>query len=183
MKTPENNFNSYSVSKEEFYSTHLNIDFKFWIQKVYDLKSQFPTVFKSNRGGWQSDDITYNPIFYDLVFLLNKVLSNFSKSPHLKIEDLWINISSFGNYNSVHNHTPDKIKKEVISGVLYLKTPTNCGDIIFYNSLDFNRQRSVAPETGKLLLFSSHLYHSVAPNFSQEDRISIAFNSNQGEGF
>ena len=83
-----------------------------------------------------------------------------------------------------HNHT-----NCFISGVLYLQTTPNSGDIIFqefgnkaFNLLpsEFNLYNSkewiYKPQNGLLLLFPSELYHKVKENKSKHLRHSLAFN-------
>ncbi len=57
-----------------------------------------------------------------------------------------------------------------LSGVYYIDVPDdNMGDIVFDD-------RRIAPKTNTLLLFSNNVYHTVEPNQSDKNRISIAFN-------
>jgi uncharacterized protein (TIGR02466 family) len=83
----------------------------------------------------------------------------------------------------------------LISGVIYLKTSYNCGDIVFHTPLETRRQGyghfnkikktnteynsdvvKYKPEDGKMIMFESWLPHSVDLNSSQEDRICVSFN-------
>ena len=82
-----------------------------------------------------------------------------------------------------------------MAGVLWIKIPENCGDILFSAPLNFSTFLEIEsytedfkekinyfhsykfkPEEGKLLIFPSHLEHNVNENKSNEDRISISFN-------
>ena len=76
-----------------------------------------------------------------------------------------------------------------MSGILYLKTPPNCGDIVFqdlsdrrfnlvpveYNMLN-GREWIFTPKEGLLLLFPAELHHKVKVNKSKEARYSMSFN-------
>ena len=103
---------------------------------------------------------------------------------------MWININEKGNYNALHNHPHSHI-----SGVFWIKTPDNCGDIVFENPHHFDRyieirnlNQEIAEETknyfgytffakeGSILLFPSDIRHEVQQNNSDEERISISFN-------
>jgi uncharacterized protein (TIGR02466 family) len=79
----------------------------------------------------------------------------------------------------------------MISGVYYLEVPINSGAILFENgdnckllnenfSLfddpNFYCEYKIQPKKFDLLLFFSETMHSVEPNFSNEDRISVSFN-------
>ena len=92
---------------------------------------------------------------------------------------MWGNISSFTHSNQIHNHiTSLTFSDQQLSGVVYLKVPKNSGKILFYNPFNVNIQYCFTPKENEIFLFPSVLYHSVEPNLSQEDRISIAFNFN-----
>lgn len=81
------------------------------------------------------------------------------------------------------------------SGVLYLQTPPNCGNIMFHNPLEARRVTGAffervkheendynfnhvtyTPVKGDMILFESWLQHSVGQNLSNDNRISISFN-------
>ena len=94
--------------------------------------------------------------------------------------------------HSAHKHTHCN---SMYSGVIYIKTPPNCGDILFH--ADSNRDTYTTPamrpdivehniynsacwsipaEEALILLFPSTVEHSVEPNRSLSDRYSVAFN-------
>ena len=163
------------------------------IDYVYKMREKDPVGHTiSNRRGWQSscfsleneDDILQN-------FLTN-CLSEFppiEKSIKLFVS-AWININPPEAFNLKHNHPTSDL-----SGVLWIKSQKDCGNIIFdsprsfathqeiecYNE-DFKENNnyfhsfSFNPVAGRLLVFPSHLEHHVDFNESQEDRISVSFN-------
>jgi len=111
---------------------------------------------------------------------------------NLYVANYWININSPNSYNKSHCHP-----SSFLSGCLYIKVPDkNCGSIIFENPscdlissyMEFYYKLSDEysnlfplnwvhePIEGKCLIFPSWLKHSVEPNLSKEDRISISFN-------
>jgi len=153
-----------------------NLDTNFWIKECYNLKSSFPSRQISNEGGWQSENILEKPEFFNLINFLYPFLINFYKLPSIKILEMWVNISGFGDFNLVHNHVLHSHSASNFSGVLYLKVPPKSGNIVFYNPITFSDQLDVSTEEKLLILFPSLLHHSVKPNLSKEDRISIAFN-------
>ena len=80
------------------------------------------------------------------------------------------------------------------SGVFYVKCPPNCGRAIFIHPAreikytfsndqvesfnEFNSSaHAVDPQENKMIMFPSWVDHYVEPNQSDEDRISIAFNT------
>ena len=163
------------------------------IDYAYDLKNIDPEgVIISNQGGWQShsfkvkneDDVLQN-------FIIN-CLSGFpviTESTNIKVK-AWVNINKPGNYNVKHNHPGVDL-----AGVLWIKCPKNCGEIVFdtptafqsHNEInsytdDFKNQNNLfhcynfIPTEGKILVFPSHLNHLVKQNKSKEDRISVSFN-------
>ena len=163
------------------------------IDYVYKMKEKDPVGHTiSNRRGWQSscfsleneDDILQN-------FLTN-CLSEFPPiEKYIKLfVSAWININPPNAFNLKHNHPTSDL-----SGVLWIKSQKDCGNIIFdsprsfathqeiecYNE-DFKENNnyfhsfSFNPVAGRIMVFPSHLEHHVDFNNSQEDRISVSFN-------
>lgn len=152
---------------------------------------------KSNKGGWQSDDLHIKngelEELKDIVIdKIRKIAENFeySNTHILKLYNYWININKKNNKNAKHIHPGS-----IISAVYYIKVPDNSGEIIFYTPLQnydkfifgnmiekYNSYNSSTytyiPKSGDLIMFPSWLYHNVSDNKSEEERISIAFNSN-----
>ena len=163
------------------------------IDYVYNLKEKDVDGRKaSNRNGYQSqpfiidnpDDILHN--------LLISLISNIPAFKHnVKINcDAWVNINPPKSHNVKHCHPGCDL-----AGVLWIKTPEKCGDILFYSPFDFTSYREIhsykedfkketkfyqhyryTPKEGMMLLFPSHLQHKVKPNQTDEDRISVSFN-------
>jgi uncharacterized protein (TIGR02466 family) len=163
------------------------------IDYAYSLKEKDPKgTLLSNYGGWQSEIFTINNEENVLQTFLVNCLSDFpviKKSINMKVES-WININKPGDYNRTHTHPCCDL-----SGVLWVKTPKDCGQIEFtspvqfqaYNEVesytdDFKNQNNLFhcylfnPIEGRILVFPSHLRHEVKENKSNEDRISISFN-------
>ena len=99
----------------------------------------------------------------------------------------WVNINKKGGFNSIHTHG-----RFHISGVYYVKQPAvktgQSGMIEFVNSRfdhhiyqelntnAFAPKVSMRPKAGEMIVFPSTLLHSVYPNDSDEERITIAWN-------
>ncbi len=165
------------------------------INYAYDTKKKDSLgAIISNRGGWQSSPIDFTK--NDNLFLSNFLSNCLSELPFLDCDridyrmDAWININKNGDYNLKHNHPTS-----IFSGVLWLKCPEKCGEIVFTSPYDFvgfrehklysdefQKEHSAylaynfKPVEGCILLFPSHLLHHVNVNESDEDRISVAFN-------
>jgi uncharacterized protein (TIGR02466 family) len=177
MKHQKDNFEYITLSQIGIWAKPLpTLNTDNWVKILYNIQQNTSTAKKSNIGGYQTPaNLPTLPIFFPLVKTLNSEIFEITKNPNIQIEGMWGNISSFTNFNSIHTHHTN-IKK--LSGVLYLQTPSNSGDIIFHNPLDLSIAFNVKPKPKTLIIFPSYLPHFVEPNLSQEDRISIAFNFN-----
>ena len=146
----------------------------------------------SNYGyGWQSQFLPLVGIYEPLVeaitqkaiiFLRNigEEISTFNFKT-ITMENLWANINYTNDINWPHNHAGD------ISGVYYLQTPKNCGNIGLLNftgvtsELDLALQdriiiKPLKATIDKLILFNSSCYHRVFKNLNKKPRISVSFN-------
>ena len=150
-------------------------------------------ITKSNLGGWQSGNINYpdSPFFF--LSELEKICQEFAKdvlnvNRSIFLRSAWININQKYNSNQTHTHPGC-----ILSGVYYIKTPEECGNIHFIHpasdmmerdwfniSSDYNVYNSpqwwLKSEEGSLYIFPSWINHLVKPNMSDEERISISFN-------
>ena len=163
------------------------------IDFVYNMREKDPVGHTiSNRRGWQSSCFSIDNEDDVLKKFLTNCLAEFppiKKSVRLFVS-AWVNINPPEAFNMKHNHPTSDL-----SGVLWIKSQKDCGNIIFdsprsfathqeiecYNE-DFKENNnyfhsfSFNPVAGRLLVFPSHLEHHVAFNESQEDRISVSFN-------
>lgn len=138
-------------------------------------------VKKSNFGGYQThDNLHQEGIFQEFVPIVenicNEIFSQFSFEK-LKIDALWGNINSYGNYNASHIH------EGVLSGVVYLQVPENSGKLVLINPAVRSdshpiREKNyfVQPQNLACIIFPSWLEHYVEPNLSNKNRISLSFN-------
>lgn len=153
-----------------------NFDCNYWIDKCYKYRNKNPySETRSNVIGYQSSsDLQNHPEFYPLLNIILKEINMTTPITNNHISGMWINISPQGAWNLPHTHPPSG--NIFYSGVFYLKTPKNCGDLSFLNPLDINQAYHHHPSPKDLVLFAGNLPHLVGPNLSNEDRISIAFN-------
>lgn len=112
-----------------------------------------------------------------------EIIHDLYSSSSVEIFESWINITQYGGYQNNHIHY---IKDEttILSGVYYIKTNSNDGNIIFdientmikYNTKYIDDYLTIVPSIGKLLLFPSYVRHKVTKNNTYDNRISLAFN-------
>ncbi len=155
------------------------------------IRANEPSRAKA-EGTWQSaGDLHRRPPFAHLaqaMMTASQGVTSFLqwRFEGLEITNLWANIN-FGHYAHHLHHHPNNH----ISGVYYAKAAEGAGDILFYDPRPqahlmepdvkvFNPANSAMhrfkPEEGLMLLFPSWLEHSVEPNLSGEERVSLAFN-------
>ena len=151
----------------------------------------------SNRGGYHSNnlnlkDAALQPLIKEIETHSSQFAETFlSKNKQILI-NMWFNINLYKDFNISHNHSGDDI-----SGVYYIKTPNECGNIVFehpakdlydYYLLNIENPEEVnnynartwwMPSKANILyLFPAWLNHSVGINKNKtEERISISFNT------
>ena len=148
--------------------------------------------FRDGIGCVQSSDtnILESPVFYSLRQFIEDKLAEYTLKvlgsyQEIDITQSWINKSTTGGCHKPHMHP-----NSLISGIFYIKLSENMPQVRFHKKVppsivihshttteyiaDFF---SVNARSGTLLLFPSDLDHSVPENKSEEDRISLAFNT------
>jgi uncharacterized protein (TIGR02466 family) len=160
----------------------------------YDWKDKSPGRIASNAGGWQSESIEERiSELGELVDQITMKCNEFHiaqgwKSTFVhRISNMWININGKGHMNHPHAHPGSSL-----SGVYYIKCNTaTSGRIMFINPNAYHCNEDLIdtftpvtsskyfqrPEENKLLIFPSWMTHYVEPNQTDEDRISISFNT------
>lgn len=155
-------------------------------------------VKHSNEGGYQSYnlEIKSHDFIQNIFDKIFKEIDNYALHINLKkqyLSQFWFNINKFKDYNLSHAHSANEL-----SGVYYVDTPIDCGDIIFerpndimleacwpasnfynpYNSITY----TLPAIAGYLYIFPSFLKHRVLPNKNKNlQRISISFDTNSLE--
>ena len=161
-----------------------------------DLRRHSAGRVISNGGGWQSDNLDpatpeLTELFAEVQKKLDEVHRAFEFNPSLcqVITEAWININQKGHFNYSHDHPGSLfsgvyyVKGGADKGELELKTPiiphtyTISKDIAGKFNAFTGHAMVLPPVTGDLLIFPSWLLHRVNMSRSDEDRISIAFNS------
>ena len=179
------------IFKDVVFQIQLNENLKNYIKFSKQLKKVGRT--KSNVGGFQSCNLNHDePTLSNLIKIITFESNNFYKNflclkKDIKLDNIWLNINYFKDYNKIHVHPFSEI-----SGVFYVKTPKNCGNLMFHRDTNIDHFLSndlisklnqynssgyfIPPEENFLYLFPSWLKHSTEPNLSKEERISISFN-------
>ena len=103
------------------------------------------------------------------------------QTPSYIIEASWLTKNAKGTYAPEHTHGSADI-----SGVYYLKTTGDDGDLYFKNPTQISsgnrimklvsKKRSIKPAQGLLLMWPGYLSHGTYPNETDSDRISLSFN-------
>lgn len=104
-----------------------------------------------------------------------------------RLDSLWVNLLKAGGHHGGHIHP-----HAILSGTLYIETPTGAGDIRFEDprlpmmmaapvrdpaAPEMLRPFvSLSPAPGTLLLWESWLRHEVRPSTGNGERLSISFN-------
>ena len=155
-----------------------------------DRKAIDEGVQVSNYIGWQSGPIRQGDSeeFDKLVRVITEQVNGCAVQadiPELAIQNIWVNVNTPGSYNHLHNHAGS-----ILSGVYYVKATPEQGNIFFErgdNAEYFlppmekpNYFTSTATTykamTSAIYIFPGWLKHSVQPNLTSEDRISVSFN-------
>jgi len=150
----------------------------------------------SKNGSYTVDKYVLNdeklkPLKTNILKALNNYVYenlNVSKKYNFELQNSWINEHIKGDWAQIHDHT-----NCLISGVYFIKIPENSGDLLIHktNTTLFTRTIELSydienefnndnitfkPKEGGLILFPSHLYHSVTISNTNELRYTMAFN-------
>ena len=196
----------HDMFKVPVYSTQLNLDIKKLQSFCNEYQQKDTGKTLSNVGGYHSNDLPLNklkwplgeslhPLIKEIGIHSSKFAKEFINNNEQVLSNMWINMGLYKDANKTHNHPGADI-----SGVYYVKTPDDCGNIVFeHPALDvlnyylddnntiiekFNAYNSPTwwkpAVENRLYLFPGWLKHYVEPNLNKtEERISISFNINQ----
>ena len=160
---------------------------------IVDWSKQDKGITRTNVQGWHSTtDMHELPQFKKLVDMLYACQKTIYDQEHLDSEpvlgNMWANINPPGGMNRAHQHP-----NSLWSGVYYIKTPKNCGDLKIDDPRSsaamcrpkqkegpmparLFRETHYEPIAGRCIMFPSWLMHCVDPNNSDDIRISVSFN-------
>lgn len=150
------------------------------------------TVAFSNNGCWRSEfkykDISW--LMQGMTELLNIAMDYYKKSDPTFIEKskrymkpevtYWTNVNEPGSKNVLHNHDLHHFVacyylQSEDTGSLVFSNPANLMENCHPDS-PFVSQMAYPPKTGDLLLWPGWMPHETEVNYSNQQRISIAFN-------
>jgi len=154
-------------------------------------------ISRSNHGGWHSRDDMHKRKEFN--YIRDWITHNIGLVAHdmgvptgmdVVLDNMWANVNPKYCYNTVHTHP-----RGMWSGVYYVQTPENCGNIKFIDPRMGNNANPVPvdkdkyaekkhswnevrykPIEGRLIIFPSFLLHEVEQNLSDSPRVSISFN-------
>jgi uncharacterized protein (TIGR02466 family) len=160
-----------------------------FVKMLYDMREQSlgkagGESFYYSKGSWQSVNLLIVPQFNALLSTIGENVSVALASDQddrpvkgIEFKEVWGNINP-PNTN-IHEHL--HIGADY-SGVLYLQTPENCGNIRFrdprlhYETIFQTPDVEINPNVGRMILFPGWLRHAIGINQSNHDRVGIAFN-------
>ena len=175
------------------YAEDFKLDTNKIAQDIIQWSRQDSGVTKTNVNGWHSETnmhekSEYNPLVNELFRMAHQIFEEewLEREPFLG--NMWANINPFGGYNKPHVHP-----NALFSGVYYVKTPPNCGRLIGQDPRPgiqtcmptrkkgqppkhLWRDVHLQPQENRAIIFPAWLWHSVEPNQSNENRISVSFN-------
>ena len=166
----------------------LDIDNDILEEYCLQFSKETPSVTRSNLGGYQSPKLPLDQLeICTLVSDIEWRLREIQETP-LVVSDIWFNINKYKDANFPHVHPMSPY-----SGVYYVKTPKDCGNInLEHPALDLLYHYPNGADEGlywlgakekRLYIFPSWLKHYVSPNLNKDqERISISFNTTNGGG-
>lgn len=152
-----------------------------YIELLQRLEKEEPSVKKSNFGGYQTrDDLNKEGVMQEFVKMMESIANDIAKTRNimpLEMISMWGNINYKKDFNGNHTH------EGILSGVFYLQTPDNCGNLMFcnpavraHNHVLRGGDYPIKPVNLACILFPSWLEHYVQPNMSDLPRMSLSFN-------
>ena len=170
------------------YNTSLTFNCEKLNEYCYSMKSKLNGRRVSNTG-WQCVIKEHLDIEKDINDYINEFASNIGFKKTQKVNQMWVNINGNKDFNMPHVHLNSHF-----SGVFYSKLPKNSGKLVFQNpyegiyylwdnlekkntTADNAFTYEITPREKELYIFPSWLRHYVEANLSDEDRISISFDS------
>lgn len=162
-------------------------------QFLYSVKELQPNSdVRSNKKGWQKNELQNMPQLQNLIALIGKKFEQFIHdeldpiaSSKFYLGNMFCNINPPGAYHLPHVHEGD------FTGVYYIKVPKNSGKLCLINPQqcsssaklssifkNIKLEEKIDPVVGEGYFFPTYINHYVEENLSEHDRISISYNIN-----
>ena len=169
--TPQDNIDLFP-QKVMIFTYPINLDLL--IKQIYDIQTKFPNSIKN----YPKELMYQTPMnFLDSSFIFDN-LKNFILNIALKnygfkyiLAESWANVCYTYSSSKFHYH-----RNSDLSGVFYLKTPSNSGELEFHNRHDLPQVAAFKTPETSLFLFDGKQPHGTTPNLSKSPKICIAFN-------
>ena len=177
-------------------SVKLNLDTEAMMNYCDELHKKGGNRVVSNQGGFQSlmdmSIKSVQPLIEKIEYYATELAKNLINNNDQKIESMWLNVNGHKHFNLSHIHSGSDL-----SGIYYLKTPKDCGQLMFQHPASDlltyytqHQKRSslntwnsenwyFEPVKDWLYIFPSWLKHAVLMNNSRSDRVSVAFNCSE----
>jgi uncharacterized protein (TIGR02466 family) len=185
----------FNLFPEIIYANKLNLNLNSllkFVEKIDFVKSgNENSNIEKSLASVNKNMFNYNKEFKKLKKEIMKEFSIF-KNDYLKYHNVsfdittsWLTLAQPNQYSDLHCH-----RNCCYSGIFYLKTAENCGNLIFENigrkgsylftPTEYNQLNSfvseIKPINNMIVFFPSYLYHKIDTNKSLDNRISLAFN-------
>jgi len=173
-----------SLFETPVWSSQLELN-KDLLIKIFDdaVTNNYTAQNSSTEGSVQTQNICKVSSFLYSKTEIEKIFKCMTNQK-VSIVSAWICKNPPGSRNKNHIHGDCDL-----SGVYYLSTPENSGNIVFYNPNPvtqhkdlitkdkcFWHQYSLQPKEKGILFFPCWLPHEVEINKSQKDRLALSFN-------
>lgn len=174
-----------------------NLEYNFSKELLAQNQLTYDTIAEGNYSISKNNFLLNSPDFLELrdkledkIEIYTRNILGVNNSIQFYITTSWIVKFFKDSYANKHIHS-----NSIFSGVVYLKTPNQCSNIRFHKDTRYNNITSstleltfdrynifnsdyweFTPSQGDLYIFPSSLTHSVSKSFSNDERISLAFN-------
>lgn len=158
------------------------------------IKKQISKGGKNWEANLYNTEGTYqlhtDPNFKDLTYWIFNEVYNYKNiigynNYNMKCTASWFNVYEKYDYQEKHNH----IGGNTLSAIYYYKVPKDSSDLIFHSNepesveICFDKNNKYTwrnfvqkPKEGLLIMFKSHVVHSVLQKDTSQKRISFAYN-------
>jgi uncharacterized protein (TIGR02466 family) len=173
-----------------------------WLQSQEMLSEEVDSANYGERS--KNSYILDEPELKDLKYFILQLVNEYGKLMGFDYESYrfsqsWISFKQPGQHHTIHSHP-----NSLISGVFYFGEPADETSAIKFHKFESgvnvpylspkivknvkdlkfsHKEFSIKFEPGLLLLFPSHLHHSVPLNKTEKTRCSVAFNVVPNVGF